>query len=413
MPSMPYVSSPLLDETLMASVNLERFTESLRSKVVKLLKDTQNSLVAEIINKDPSAVKGTAWRAQRLANLNESVGGILNTNYGKIKRLVDSSLKDLAVYEGKDTVSRLNRSLGADLFNVTLTEEGLKALVESAAIDGATVGEWWNKQNSDFKGKFKRQMADATKQIQMGIVSGEGVGELVRRVKGTALFPGMMKGAVKDAEALVRTSVMQVANDARMEMYKGNEDVMNGYEVVATLDMRTTPECRARDGLRYDNEYKPVGHSMGWVSFPCHWRCRTTVAPWLKSWADLSGPKSKLSKAKIRRIEKKMGSGQRAALGGPVRGTFTYDDWLKRQTKAMQLEALGPGRYKLWEANKLSVRDMVHQNGRPLTIKQLEAKYGKIGATPDDIMKFKSDTGLDAIGDSRIKRGIDACYQEF
>lgn len=407
--AQPYVSSPILDETIRASVNLERFTEGLRRKVARLLNDAQDSLIAEVIRKDPTAVKGTAWRAQRLANLNESVSSILNTNYSKVKRTVASGLKNLAVYEGQNTVTRLNRAIGADLFNVTLTEEGLKAVVSSATIDGATVGEWWNKQNSDFKKKFKRQMADATKQIQMGIVRGEGVGELVRRVKGTALFPGMMKGAKRHADALVRTSVMQVANDARMEMYKGNEDVMEGYEVIATLDTRTTPQCRSRDGLRYDINYKPVGHSMGWVSFPCHWRCRTTTVPWLKSWADLTGPKSKLSKAKIRKIEK-MHPGQRAALGGPVRGTFTYDDWLKRQSKAVQLEALGPGRYKLWKANKLSMRDMVHQNGRPLTIKQLEARYGGLGATMDDIAKFKLSTGLDAVGESRMKRLIDPCF---
>ena len=68
---------------------------------------------------------------------------------------------------------------------------------------------------------------------------------------------------------------------------------------------------------------------------------------------------------------------KRAAMGGPVKGDVTYNKWLKGQSKRIQLEVLGTGRYKLWKQGKLSMADMVNQYGRPLTLKQLKLKVNR------------------------------------
>ncbi len=101
---------------------------------------------------------------------------------------------------------------------------------------------------------------------------------------------------------------------------------------------------------------------------------------------DLAGPGSQLSPAKIRKLEK-MSDAKRAAMtydegligiGKPVSARMTYNDWLKTQSKVVQTDALGPKRYKLWKDNKLSMSDMVSQAGRPLSVKDLEDRYGDI-----------------------------------
>lgn len=44
----------------------------------------------------------------------------------------------------------------------------------------------------------------------------------------------------RNAEAIVRTGVQQVANDARLEIVKQNSDIVTGEQIIAILDGRTS-----------------------------------------------------------------------------------------------------------------------------------------------------------------------------
>ena len=137
--------------------------------------------------------------------------------------------------------------------------------------------------------------------------------------------------------------------------------------------------CRSLDGLEFTLDYKPVGHDQSFMGGPpYHWRCRTTIGIITKSWAELSGPKSKMSNRKIREIERNTTPVQRGAMGGKVKGDMTYNAWLKTQSAKVQVDVLGKTKRELWLQDKLTMQDMVNQYGRPLTIKQLETKYGKL-----------------------------------
>ena len=63
-----------------------------------------------------------------------------------------------------------------------------------------------------------------------------------------------------------------------------------------------------------------------------------------------------------------------ASMNGQVAGELTYEQWLETQSTATQLEVLGPGRLKLWNAGKISLRDLIDQRGNPLTLKELKAR---------------------------------------
>jgi len=171
---------------------------------------------------------------------------------------------------------------------------------------------------------------------------------------------------------------MSVSNEARMLTYRKNEDLINGYQVLATLDERTTPFCRAADGKIYDKDLKPVGHDL---ELPCpppfHWQCRSTLIPVLKSFSELSGKNSKLSKQKIKKLET-LNAGQRASMNGQVASNLTYNKWLKTQTEAVQQDILGKGRWQLWKDNKLDMVDLIKPSGQELSLKELELKYKKI-----------------------------------
>ena len=62
-------------------------------------------------------------------------------------------------------------------------------------------------------------------------------------------------------------------------------------------------------------------------------------------------------------------------MGGPVAGDMSYEKWLKGQPEEVQKDVLGPTRQKLFASGTIkALSDLIHQNGRPLTLEQLEKK---------------------------------------
>jgi len=151
---------------------------------------------------------------------------------------------------------------------------------------------------------------------------------------------------------------------------------------------------------------KPVGHKIPWPGKPpYHWQCRTTLVPWLKSFSELAGPSSKLPKDKIKKLES-LNPGQRASLtygekglgvGKRVSGEMTYNDWLLTQPESIQVDVLGPHRHKLWKEHKLGMEDLVHQNGRPLTIAELEKNLGLTMEEIEELASFELPMGKEGI----------------
>jgi hypothetical protein len=62
-------------------------------------------------------------------------------------------------------------------------------------------------------------------------------------------------------------------------------------------------------------------------------------------------------------------------MDGQVAADLSFEDWLKKQSVARQDTVLGAGKADLWRRDKVTFRDLLDQNGRPLTTEQLRAKY--------------------------------------
>jgi len=340
---MKSATEKLLDSTIRAQVNLDRYSQELSKKITSVLRKAEKEMVNAILEVDPTAARLTKYKKQRLMKLRKRVSDdILGPRYSQIKETHLNELNSLANIEHTRALGAANHAIGANIFDVTLTQQNLKSIVTNTMIDGQVIGGWWNEQEHYLNKTFSKQMVDAMQKVELGLVQEESVGELVKRVKGSDLFPGMLGSASHKATALVRTSVMSVANDTRQAMYKANEDLINGYEVVATLDKRTTPLCRALDGKHYTTDFKPIGHDMDYPGGPpFHWQCRTAIVPLLKGYDELAGPDSKLSNKQLKELNK-LDKIQRASIsyvddaggiGQPVSANLTYDSWLKKQPK--------------------------------------------------------------------------------
>lgn len=376
------IADKVYDNTIRYNIQVERFGVGVQRKVEQLLKDIQKEIELEIFKADPTQVKATTWKQVRLTNLNRRINEIVNNGFSKISRTVNSDLKKLAKNQSELHGAMLNRVLGIDLFNVTLTPELLEGIVTKSLIQGETIGNWFKSIANTYKKRVSRALAEAvhnSSMVQIGMAKGESVGELIRRVRGmeTTYEGTIFRLTRNEADALVRTSVAQVSSHARTAMYQANDDLIKGYQIVATLDMRTTPLCRSIDGMQFDKQWKPLDKSKkAPISGPppFHFRCRTTYIPILKTFDELIREKNRnnLNSKRLGNKLEQVPFNTRASMGGPVSGVLNYNDWLLTQPKEIQVEALGLGRWKLWSEGKVSLSDMVNQTGRPLTIQKLQ-----------------------------------------
>lgn len=86
--------------------------------------------------------------------------------------------------------------------------------------------------------------------------------------------------------------------------------------------------------------------------------------PLLKSWDDLSG---------LSGIPE-IGESTRSSLDGQISEKITYEEWLRTQSEDKQKQVLGPAKWNLWKDDKLTMPEMIDQQGNPLTVAELRAK---------------------------------------
>lgn len=161
--------------------------------------------------------------------------------------------------------------------------------------------------------------------------------QMVRGTKAANYKDGILARMDANVEAVVHTSVQQVASTARMATMEANADIIEGYRIIATLDGKTTPLCRSLDQRVFEINKGP--------KTPLHIRCRSTMVPELGAeWAFLDK------------------GATRSAQDGPVPAETTYYEWLKTQPAGFQDEALGKKRAALFREGGLSAERFAQLN---------------------------------------------------
>lgn len=231
---------------------------------------------------------------------------------------------------------------------VAPSETVMNTIVKSLLVEGAPSAVWWQRQSMDTAFKFATA-------IRQGVAQGETNAQIFKRVSQATDL------AAKNSKALVHTSIMQAAGDARMAVIDANTDLYVGYRQLSTLDGHTTPQCITRAGLVWDLDKKPIGHSHVFKQTPLHWGCRSVMLGVMKPLTDygLKEPKGMT----------------RSSAEGQIDRDTTFDAFLKRRTVEQQNEQLGVGRAQLWRDGKITLRDLVDFRGNPLTLSRLKSKY--------------------------------------
>lgn len=353
---MPTPQEKLIDAHIGHSLDLLRLASGDWRQVKKILVELGKDLVKQIAEIDVNGPGQDVHRKRRLAKLLKNTQEIIKHKYEQIRYKQSLLLQDVAEYENAFTRNNLNTVIGADVAAESITAAQAKAVVSDTLILGASATDWWKRQEATTQAKF----ADAMRQ---GWLQGESIDQMVRRVRGTDSVTGIMDISKRDAESLVRTSVAAISGQSRVDTIERNSDILNGYVHVSTLDNRTTLQCMVRDGKKWNMDREPVGHSLPFRQTPIHWNCRSTIVPWLKSWEEFGI-----------KFKNKVPEGTRSSMDGYVPKSLKYEDWLKTKPTDFQKDVLGKARYNLWKEGKLTLRQMVNTNDRPLTIDQLRKK---------------------------------------
>lgn len=382
-PTSLNVSDKVQDLSIIHAINLERLKQDEVVKVLDILDDLGLSIQKQLEKIDPTGV-GPTYRARRLAKLLENVKATTKAHFSKAKAANSKGLSGVASVSAKATQNIINGSLGVSLGATLPSAANLQSLAGKVLIEGDVVSEYWKQQNAQVTGNFLRQM-------RMGVAGGEGLQSLIQRVRGTKennFTDGIMNATKKKAETLVRSSVAAVNNEAIIKTYQANEDLFNGYQWMATLDSRTSDICKARSGLTWDKDFKPVGHGISWSPPPAHFNCRSTVIGVLKPWADLANKplpavgaetlKEELTKSLMARglspalISKAINKTQQS-MDGFVAGDINFEDWLKGKSERFQKAILGEQKWELWNTGKIGFVDLVDQKSHPRSLAELQA----------------------------------------
>ena len=348
---MPSVNTLLARRTVDQSITLLRYGASVRSNVLGLLGKMEKELVSELAN-----TKLTVFNNKRYREMLAAVREISTSTFDAAARMTGEAVEDVMVYAVQETNSAVKTITGIDLLGRTADLDWIASVAENSLVQGATNAAWWEKQAKDLVFKFEQQ-------VRLGMTSNETTDAIISRIRSDGETPGVLYQTRAQAAALVQTAIAEGANDARLAMYRKNEDIIRGVQQISTLDDRTTDTCIAYDQAAWDLDGEPIdGTDLPFDGGPPrHWNCRSTLVPIIKSSEELGTDVEVLE-------------GARASMDGEVSEKMSFGDWLETKTEEQQDAILGAGKAQLWRDDKITLRDLLDQSGRPLTLEQLEER---------------------------------------
>ena len=214
--------------------------------------------------------------------------------------------------------------------------------------------------------------------IRGGFATGMTTQQIVRDICGTKSAKyrdGALNKTRADIQGMVHTTVQHLASTARNEFAQKNNDLIIGMRDIATLDVKTSGICKSRDQTVYLFEKYGKNHP----SPPYHRRCRTAQVYEFNSEYDF---------LKEGRKRPAVFEGKAEQVGG----TRQYYDILKNQPAAVQDDALGKTKGKIFRNAGLTPEEFkkasVDQLYNELTLKEMAAKNKKIA---DYLKKLKKE----------------------
>lgn len=328
----------LVNSAIRHQVLVQRRGGGLYNEVKPILVDLHDSIVARL------SASPTDYQTARLQVLLYDIDGMISAATTKIGGHMKPETVNMAAYE----VEAYHRMLSTANPNVDFVLPSIDQIASAAETVAAVTlvsGQTVKTMTIDdilaaFNSGLKKQVRSV---INAGVIEGATTDQIVSRIS-------MIAGgkARRDIQATAITVINAMADYSRQQVTAANTDLIAEERWVSTLDGRTSPICRSRDGNKYPADSGPRP--------PAHYRCRSVRVPVLNDSVNLPNLDS---------------GATRSAQDGPVSSQTTYNSWLKKQSAEFQDEVLGPTRGALFRRGGLNMDSFVDTTGRTYTLDEL------------------------------------------
>lgn len=405
---MPTANDELLDAMLRHQIGLLRLSRSVSRDIVRLLNATERDLrdrierrLSRVTNSaGVNVTRGLALR--QLEALERDIRSIRGSAFAETLSLWESELRNMVVAEAQFLDMAL-RTVSPTILDLTVPDgRRLRGLVTTDPFRGRVLRAWAR----GLEAGDRQRIMD---QIRIGLVEGQPVRDIARRVVGTARLggtDGVTRITRQQAEAITRTSVNHFANRSRKDFYLANSDIIDEEMYVATLDGRTTAICRALDGRIF-----PVGEGE---RPPLHFNCRslrvaiidgqvigarpmkpTTERGLLREFTRQRGISTVASRASLPRGFKgdfdAFARRRTRELVGRVPAKVNYQQFLERQSREFQDDVLGSTKARLFRDGNLRLDRFVDRAGNELSLRDLAIRdrqaFLDAGLDPDSFLQ--------------------------
>ena len=357
---MPTVNEWLQSEAIRHQVDLSRYSNAVVRKVIATLNRSDKRLAAELLEVVENNWRGS-FSAERLELLLKSIKALNVDAFTAAEKALAEELRQFVEYELAYQQRALVTALPVQVSFASVSLDQVYSSAMNRPFQGVLLAGIWS-ELSDARMRLIRRA------IAQGFVESQTTDQIVRALMGTrarGYADGLVNRSRREVQAVVRTALGHFAGVTQDRVMAANSDIIKAVKWSATLDNRTSPQCRIRDGLLYTPEdHKPMGHKVPWGAGPgrLHWNCRSAQVPVTKSWRELGVNMDDVPE------------GTRSSMDGQVPRSMTYLQWLQGQSAQRQDEVLGPVRGGLFRQGNLPLADMYTDNGRWLTLDQLRQR---------------------------------------
>jgi hypothetical protein len=404
---VPTANEIYRDAVLRHQIGVRQYTAGLLRRVDKLLQEADADLIAKIRAR-LARMEGKAidFTSERWLTLLQEIRGARTASMLEYRKLTRPELNEFATQEAEREISLLASSIPIQYSFAVVASDQLRAITSSRPFQGRLLKDWYRKLEADDQARLARE-------LQLGMVQGEPIDDIARRVIGTRknnYTDGVLSITRRDAQTIVRTAVNHVSNTAREYVHDANSDVIQARVLTATLDGRTSDICRANDGHGKPTPGNELPEKMlptipPNLQLPAHMNERSVWTAYING-VGLVGKRPTVADTRtrakrevdFRRLAKERGvpiqDVRRAwadATVGRVPAATNYQEFLSRQTAKFQDEVLGKTRGKLFRDGGLSVDKHVDRVGKTLTLKQLAATqpeaFRRAGLDPGEFLE--------------------------
>jgi len=342
------INDDILSRGLQERALLSLYEKKLDTDLTKVMSSHKKRLVNSAIKNGNKSVNA----------LNRALTLETRKTYRKIYRNGITELKALAGTSSKFHNNTLKQSLGKVYRSKVYT--GLK--VNDLIINSAGT---YQEQIASISLSQQRRIKDV---VRKGMIDNLAVNKIAKNVGDSIDLPSAQ------LKTLSRTAITETSSNVSNATYKLNEDVIDGYQYVATLDSRTSMICGRLDGKVFR-----LNDARG-VRPPQHFNCRSTTVPIVKSYEDIRDTNSpRISKRRLKRISKS----KRASFNGQVPSETNFEQFLSTQTNDFKLAVLGnQQRVSIFNMGQLKFSQFSTKDGQLVSVSKLEELLNGVKVTP-------------------------------